>query len=548
MSGVGEILKAIGDFGAFQKCLVLLSVVPCLSVAFHQFCQLFMVSYVPHHCDTSWIRAVGPNLTQEEQLNLTLPRDANGEFEQCSMYSPVDWDLDSIVAYGLNSTQKCSNGWVYPSGGPPSLLTEFDLVCDRKDLNDIAQSIYMAGLFLGSMIFGPLSDRIGRRPVILISVFLQGVFGLGIAFVPHFYVYMAFRCVVGASVSGITMTVLTLATEWIGVSSRPKAVLTSHCCFAIGQMILAGLSYGIRNWRLLEIAGSATIFSFFFFIGVLPESARWLVTKGRMEEAKKVLQKAAATNKRSLPEGLLEQLKPEKQTKSGSFLDLFRKKHLRKVTLIMSCSWFVNSFVYYGLSLNVTNFGLDIYLTQLAFGAVEIPARIGCIFTLQWFGRRKTQTVLLLLSGLVCLIITGIPEDQPVATTVLATIGKFAASASFSTSYVYTAELFPTVVRQTGVGLCSMSARVAGVLAPLVRLLGQYHPAIPMAIFGSAPVLGGLLCVLLPETRGTDLPDDMGDGHTPAEVHENATSSAENGQVKGKGDGHVNECTKTTYF
>ncbi|NXF00611.1 S22AD protein, partial [Smithornis capensis] len=97
--------------------------------------------------------------------------------------------------------------------------------------------------------------------------------------------------------------------------------------------------------------------------------------------------------------------------------------------------------------------------------------------------------------------------DQPVATTVLAIIGKFAASASFSTSYVYTAELFPTVVRQTGVGLCSMSARVAGILAPLVRLLGQYHRAIPMAIFGSAPVLGGLLCVLLPETRGTELAD-----------------------------------------
>ncbi|KAF2983638.1 hypothetical protein EK904_005566 [Melospiza melodia maxima] len=210
MSGVGEILKAVGDFGRFQKCLVLLSVIPCLSVAFHQFCQLFMVVEVPHHCDTSWILAVGPNLTEEEQLNLTLPRGPDGHFEQCSMFSPVDWDLDSILAYGLNHTEKCSSGWVYPSEQPPSLLTEFDLVCDRKDLNDIAQAIYMAGLLLGSMIFGPLSDRIGRRPVVLISVFLQGLFGLGIAFVPHFYVYMAFRCVVGASVSGITMTLLAL--------------------------------------------------------------------------------------------------------------------------------------------------------------------------------------------------------------------------------------------------------------------------------------------------------------------------------------------------
>ncbi|XP_030301942.1 LOW QUALITY PROTEIN: solute carrier family 22 member 13 [Calypte anna] len=420
MSGVGEILKAVGDFGLFQKRLVLLTVVPCLSVAFHQFCQLFMVPNLPHHCDTSWIRAVGPNLTEEEQLNLTLPRDADGEYEQCSRYSPVDWDLGSIMEYGLNATEKCIDGWVYPSAQPPSLLTEFDLVCDRRDLDDISQAVYMMGLFLGCMIFGPLSDRIGRRPVILISISLQALFGVGIAFVPHFYVYMAFRCVVGASVTGITVSMLALATEWIGVTSRPTAVLVSHCCFAIGEMILAGLSYGIRHWRLLQIAGSAPIFAFFFYTQVLPESPRWLVIKGRIEEAKKVLQKAASTNKHTIPPELLEQLKPEAQIKSGSILDLFGRKHLLKVTLIMSCAWFVNSLVYYGLSLNVTNFGVDIYLTQLAFGAVEIPARVGCIFVLQRFGRRKPQAILMLLSGLVCLIISGIPEDQAWLITILA--------------------------------------------------------------------------------------------------------------------------------
>ncbi|KFW10326.1 Solute carrier family 22 member 13, partial [Fulmarus glacialis] len=97
--------------------------------------------------------------------------------------------------------------------------------------------------------------------------------------------------------------------------------------------------------------------------------------------------------------------------------------------------------------------------------------------------------------------------DQPVATTVLAITGKFTATASFSTSYVYSAELFPTVVRQTGVGLCSMSARAAGIMAPLIHLLDQYHHAIPMAIFGSVPVVVGLFCFLLPETRDTDLAD-----------------------------------------
>lgn len=74
----------------------------------------------------------------------------------------------------------------------------------------------------------------------------------------------------------------------------------------------------------------------------------------------------------------------------------------------------MDSLVYYGLSLSVTNFGLDIYLTQLAFGAVELPARISCIFLLEWFGRKKCQAVLLLLAGVMCLLIAGIPEgEQP---------------------------------------------------------------------------------------------------------------------------------------
>uniref|UniRef100_A0A8C6N8N3 Uncharacterized protein n=1 Tax=Melopsittacus undulatus TaxID=13146 RepID=A0A8C6N8N3_MELUD len=303
-------------------------------------------------------------------------------------------------------------------------------------------------------------------------------------------------------------------TEWVGVSYRSKAVLITHCCFAIGQMILAGLAYGIRNWRLLQIAGTAPVFALFFYIWVLPESARWLVIKGRIEEAKKLLQKAAAINKRTLPPELLEQVPA-----GAVFVAALELSFIPWIWLHVLFHFnfrFADSLVYYGLSLNVSGFGLNVYLTQLAFGGVELPARISCIFLLQWFGRKKTQAAVLLLSGLMSLLL---PSDQPVVTTVLAIIGKFTSTASFSTSYVYSAELFPTVVRQTGLGLCSMLARLAGIMAPLLLLLEQYHRAIPMAVFGSVTVVVGLLCFLLPETRGTDLADDtkLGDikGATP---------------------------------
>lgn len=72
----------------------------------------------------------------------------------------------------------------------------------------------------------------------------------------------------------------------------------------------------------------------------------------------------------------------------------------------------MNSLVYYGLSLNVGSFGLDIYLTQLIFGGVEIPARLGSMFIVQIIGRKLSQSLCLLLGGTVCLVITAIPKSK----------------------------------------------------------------------------------------------------------------------------------------
>nr|XP_005317424.2 solute carrier family 22 member 13 [Ictidomys tridecemlineatus] len=513
MAQFAQVLAEIGDFGRFQVQLTILMSIPNFLSPFYMFSQVFMVLDETHYCSVAWVKNHTLNLSAAEQLTLSVPLDAEGRPESCLMFRPPpnNASLEDILSHRFNETQPCETSWHYPEDKPQSLLNEFNLVCHRKHLKETSQSVFMSGLLAGALIFGPLCDWIGRKASLLVQLLLTAFVGLATAFVPSFEFYMVLRFAVATAVSGFMISTVTLLSEWVSPSWRTRAVILAQFTFALGQMVLAGLAYGIRNWRLLQIAGAVPFLLFFSYIWILPESARWLLTQGRIEEAKQLVQKAASVNKRKISPELLNQLAPENSASSGNALDLFRHPHLRKVTLVLICVWFVDSLGYYGVSLQVGDFGLDIYLTQLIFGASEVPARLLSIFMMEKLGRKWSQMGTLILGGLMCIIIIFIPEDMPLVVTVLAVVGKFATSAGFTISYLYTIELFPTVVRQTGMGLVSIFSRVGGILTPLVLLLGEYRKELPMLIYGSFPIGAGILCFLLPETRGQALKDTIQD-------------------------------------
>ncbi|XP_049912222.1 solute carrier family 22 member 13-like [Epinephelus moara] len=509
MSSFGQILKEVGEFGLFQKRLLAALCIPTIYAAFDVIGQVFAGVSFPHHCNTDWILERGPNLTDERRRNLTIPVNEDGKYESCKMFTPVDLDLETIEAYGINTTTGCTDGWDYETPvGASSIMSEFDLVCDKNGMIEASQSIYMAGFLFGALTFGAISDRFGRRFAILLCLFVLLLSGVGAAFSPNIYVYMVLKFFCGSSGGVIIMNTSVMGVEWTHSSKSALCTMSIILFFPAGLMLLSGIAYLTPNWRILQLVLYSPILLLLGFLyWFLPESARWLMTHGRKVEAQKELQRAAKVNGKTVPEHLLDKLEMEGTVERRNVSDIFRISYLRKRTFIMGYNWFSISLLYYGLSLNVGSFGLNIYLTQFIFGVVEVPANLSVLTLVQHIGRRKCQVGYLFFGGAACLLVLAVPKDLPVVVTIIAVIGKFAAAAAFSTAYVYTAELYPTILRQNGVGVNSMCARVGGILAPLIRLLDVYHHIIPMLIYGVVPIAAAGFSLLLPETLNVELQD-----------------------------------------
>ncbi|CAL8278219.1 unnamed protein product [Lota lota] len=507
MADFGEILRAVGDFGLFQKLIVLALSFPniLLSISFASI--LFMDFDPERHCNTDWILGAGPNLTEEEQLNLTIPREPDGSLSRCLMFAPVDWTLDSIRRYGLNHTTACQDGWVYDQTlYQATIVTDFDLVCDKAHFAGIAQTVFMAGILAGSFIFGPASEPIGRKRAIQIPTVLLMIFIVAAGFCPNYYLYIVTQFMSGVGIGGYRVNSIVLVTEWMGTAKRSLGLCVSQIFNALGSMSLAGIMYLIRDWRRAQLVIAAPMALAVIYIWFIPESAQWLLEQGKTEEVKKLILKVAAINKQKVPESLLDKISEKTIVEPGG-IELLIQSSILKYFVIITFIWFSINLAYLCVVFNIANLGLNIFLTQFMFGLTEMPAHILCIWLLEIRGRKVSLMSTVLLGGFFSFLVILVPRDQALLVGVLVITGQFFLIWGMSICNIYIQELFPTSIRHTATGLSTVVMRLAGLLSPLLNLLAVYHWTIPIIVFSSLALGGGALTFLLPETRGVDPPD-----------------------------------------
>ncbi|KAE9413850.1 hypothetical protein Angca_005321 [Angiostrongylus cantonensis] len=443
----------------------------------------------------------------------------------------------SLLCGNTTTTENCTrDDNVY------SAVERWRMNDDRSWIKATVQSLYYIGQMTGSLFCGVMGDKIGRKKVFYLAIIIQTFCGILLSVAPTWWLFAILKGGTGFSQPGIFGVAVVLATELVGSRYRKLSAVVAGAFYAAGEVMLAGMAYVLTDYRLLHaaIALPSLIFisywwyvvCFFLYVTkncpraiklgkyevifrLVPESARWLVTKEQYEEADAILQKAARINGSCVPERWWEKLQRTQNNKYQAFsmIDLVRTPNMRKRTLVCFFLWPVNTMMYYGLTMKSNLGGGNLYVNFAISALMEIPALLVVYFLIDRIGRRQIVACSLMTAGISLFFNWIVGDDVEFYWGMLQMmITKGAVTVSYTAMYTYTSELFPTVIRNTAVGCCSTIARIGAIVSSymalwLVDSYGKLAMVVPFALLSLAAALSTL--AFLPETMNKDMPESI---------------------------------------
>ncbi|CAF3391713.1 unnamed protein product [Rotaria sp. Silwood1] len=414
-----------------------------------------------------------------------------------------------------------------------TLVEEWTMVCDRQIYRASAQMIFFVGYMVGSIFFGMLADKYGRRPIMSVSFILMSFSGFLCAFgpqdalgvLPSYIIFVIARFLLACSTRGISVSGFVLGSEIVGPSKRLLTGIVIEYFFVFGQLFLLCFAFVIRTWRRLTCAISLFTVPYIFFYFILPESPRWLVSKGRFDDAEKILRHIATQNKRDFDQNAFQQMKEEQEKNMSSkqhqegISSLFKSRIMFLITVNLFFQWLAQNLVFYGVSQNTGAWDLNPYLSFGLSALIELLAYIVVHLILDRTGRKLPYILFAILFSLVAFLILPIQKymtknsnAQTILLNIIYGALKFFASASYAIIYIYANELFPTNVRNTGMGICSMIARIGAIIGTLCNdSLTRMWIHLPILLYGVVSLVAAILALMFPETLNKLLPQTVAD-------------------------------------
>lgn len=526
-----DVLEEIGGYGKFQKLLVWVYLVPAsILMPGYFMSQIFMLSAPAHFCTLPDV-VNEYNLTGVESVKL---REALVSRDNCEMF-PL-WERNaSVVERFLRSSDDFNLTWfqdpepkrvactkfTYDNSHYESTAsTQWDLVCDRNHLPSLVFTVTCLGSALGTLFFGAVSDRIGRRKAFFITVVVAVVFGIASVLVTNFTAFVVLRFINATIMPQIFQLPYIILLELVGPKQRTAMLGIGWMSWTLGLCALPLAAYLSKTWIVLGLVCSSCAVLNFCYWKLIPESPRWLLSQNRVTEANDVLKQIARVNGVPPPERLLSDLErvqkklaEEKAAAVASAMDVLRMPKIRSNFLIITFCWIANISAYHGLSLNVTNMSGNEFVNFFLLGLVEFPACLLSWWVMEKFGRRWMSALFQGMVAASCLAFCFVPPDAVVAGVVSLMVAKFACTASAMVMYQQASEVFPTPVRSFALGASSSTSSCFSICMPYIIYLGRYGTWIPFLVMLIMAIIGGILCTWLPETNGYVLCQTMEDAN-----------------------------------